>query len=160
MNENNENEALNKTDVMQSVVLPKDLRIGNYLLIDGIAQKILAILPNDNSTEFKEKEFFKIIFQHWKYETSYEIYSDEEVELIPLTEEWISKLGFEKDGIKFVIDKDRYHTISLLFGKITMPFIKSNHHEAGEHFSFYGIRYVHQLQNLYFALTGRELTVA
>ena len=78
---------------------------------------------------------------------------------IPLTEEWLIKFGFIKEE-KFVIDKDKYNTISIVnTNNFWMPFIKSNHHEAGESFSFYGIKHVHTLQNLYFALTNEELTM-
>jgi hypothetical protein len=76
---------------------------------------------------------------------------------IPLTEEWLLKFGFIKENFHYVIDKDKYHTFSILIGIISFPFIKSNDKVISENFSFYGIKYVHQLQNLYFALTGKEL---
>ena len=64
---------------------------------------------------------------------------------IPLTEEWLLKFGFEfpqgefciKGKLKIVVDCD--------------PFI-----EVGK--SGVELEYVHQLQNLYFALTGEELS--
>ena len=72
-------------------------------------------------------------------------------EPITLTEEWLLKFGFEKrnDGdfnlLKFsevdiVIDKD-------------FDCWKCD----GIYFSVNALQYVHQLQNLYFALTGEEL---
>jgi hypothetical protein len=71
---------------------------------------------------------------------------------IPLTEEWLLKLGFiRKNGYGF-IKKD-------LFGNLFYSV------ETKEHFMFQyhelriKIDYVHQLQNLYFALTGEELTI-
>ena len=79
---------------------------------------------------------------------------------IPLTEEWLLKLGFEllytgKSRKVYDFAKD------LRFGY-------SNNHglsntQSAVTFvgnSFTHIKYVHQLQNLYFALTGSELTVA
>ena len=50
---------------------------------------------------------------------------------IPLTEEWLLKFGFERT----------YNSQFRYFGH----YIK--------------IKYVHELQNLYFALTGQELTI-
>ena len=82
-----------------------------------------------------------------------------EFDEIPLTEEWLLKFGFEKENSLYVIDKDKYHTFSILVGGISFPFIKSNDKVIRENFSFYGIKYVHQLQNLYFALTGEEIVI-
>jgi hypothetical protein len=80
---------------------------------------------------------------------------------IPLTEEWLLKFGwkFEKDFRKdfwFCIDNEGNRSE---FGVIsTLTIGKYNY---ADYFTLYGIRvdYVHQLQNLYFALTGEELVV-
>ncbi len=65
---------------------------------------------------------------------------------IPLTEEWLLKFGFHKTSKD---KKDRYRLDERLI------VIRDNF------FTDYGssvqIKYVHQLQNLYFALTGKEL---
>jgi hypothetical protein len=65
---------------------------------------------------------------------------------IPLTEEWLLKFGFEITN-NFQT-KDRFQT----------------HKQDGIIWFEYGyisieLKYVHQLQNLYFALTGEELTI-
>jgi hypothetical protein len=65
---------------------------------------------------------------------------------IPLTEEWLLKFGFEiTDNFQ---TKDRFQT----------------HKQDGIIWFEYGyivveLNYVHQLQNLYFALTNEELTI-
>ena len=71
---------------------------------------------------------------------------------IPLTEEWLLKFGFEKkkgyydryyysiDGMDIRIDADMFET------------------EVGECL-YKTIKYVHQLQNLYFAINDEELTM-
>jgi len=75
---------------------------------------------------------------------------------IPLTEEWLLKFGFEKNDWKeigklfyygwakdsFLIESTRDNTFFCLDGKPETV-----------------IKYVHQLQNLYFALTGEELKI-
>ena len=77
---------------------------------------------------------------------------------IPLTEEWLTKLGFEKDydetytiqtgrqAFRICPAEDNYmlyqHDVGLRWCSI---------HDGPDH--------VHQLQNLYFALTGEELTL-
>ncbi len=69
-------------------------------------------------------------------------------EPIHITEEWLFKLGFNKfkgDNYDFWLgDFETACDMKIWFWKGTQ--IK--------------IQYVHQLQNLYFALTGSELTVA
>lgn len=81
---------------------------------------------------------------------------------IPLTEEWLVRLGFElqtddedepdnldktfyTNGSEMQIETDG--GIKILFSGMDFPEF-TNH-----------IKHVHQLQNLYFALTGRELII-
>jgi hypothetical protein len=69
---------------------------------------------------------------------------------IPLTEEWLLKFGFEKNSYWFKDDN------MLRFGLIDNKLHCSiGNDENG--FLYNRINYVHQLQNLYFALTGQEL---
>jgi len=76
---------------------------------------------------------------------------------IPLTEEWLLKFGFEKDGFDWII-KLHYDTELILnFGKYSNAVIQDN--EDGDSISLHNPKYVHQLQNLFFALTGKELTI-
>jgi len=66
------------------------------------------------------------------------------IEPIPLTEEWLLKFGFEKSGDYFI-----NNVIHLNFKTRTTL----------EPDMFLDLEHVHQLQNLYFALTGEELTI-
>lgn len=80
----------------------------------------------------------------------------ENYEPIPITEEWLLKFGFDKvlprnDKMYyrlndyFVIEDSRV----FLLGDDAFEILKLRQE----------IKYVHQLQNLYFALTGEELTI-
>jgi len=69
-------------------------------------------------------------------------------EPIPLTEEWLLKFGFEKIDH---IHKDNY------FKKNWLCCESLSFDWRGGYIGRIG--YVHQLQNLYFALTGEELTI-
>jgi len=71
---------------------------------------------------------------------------------IPLTEEWLLRFGFEKE---IVFEAIRFN----LFGKVIVTI-----HKLGTiNFSLFNnsfsvkLKHVHQLQNLYFALTNEEL---
>jgi len=76
------------------------------------------------------------------------IYDVEEIEGIPLSEEWLLKLGFEKEN-DFKHPNAPMYFINVR-GKLTCFLHNLSHGN---------IKYVHQLQNLYFALTGEELTI-
>lgn len=70
------------------------------------------------------------------------------VKPIPLTEEWLLKFGFE---CVFTNDDHHYYleSIDLSLDRSYQPFGIGKYKLKFE--------YVHQLQNLYFALTGEEL---
>jgi hypothetical protein len=71
----------------------------------------------------------------------------ESIQPIPLTEEWLLKFGFEKKKDVYFIKRGiRLYPIRDLYYRGEFP-IKRD------------IIFIHQLQNLYFALMGEELTI-
>lgn len=79
----------------------------------------------------------------------------EDLEPIPLTEECLLKFGFEKCLNGFWCAKE------LLNVKISKHFVTEIYLSGSDtDLAFNGIQYIHQLQNLYFALTGEELTLS
>jgi hypothetical protein len=78
-----------------------------------------------------------------------------DAEPIPLTEEWLLKMGFEKDY------QDDY---MMVWRGVTFYFRisdKSLRRDFGikTKISIINIEYVNQLQNLFYLLTGKELTI-
>lgn len=78
---------------------------------------------------------------------------------IPLSEEWLIKFGFQKtigsqttyyrkEGFNFLVHAENNHSIEM-----TWSLSYNNEYDNGY------IHFVHQLQNLYFALTGEELSI-
>jgi len=137
---NTENEALNKTDVMQSVILPNELRFGNLLME----------LTSDDIFKVK-KAFFTLLELNLECSRK-----------IPLTKEWLFKFGFivryfnedETKPLYWKVEQNRH--IDIYFEPAISAFaFKINSIQYST-----PINYVHQLQNLYFSLTGCELTVA
>jgi hypothetical protein len=126
-----------------------ELRIGNWYDDNGIFKQVT---PN-------------IIEEVWIAERNW-------VQPIQLTEEWLIKFGFTKyewmDGcfiktsfgdlmIQFFRDE-----IHLFFTKVSVDskgMMFDGRRFAGDKKTFTKIQYLHQLQNLYFALTGEELTI-
>ena len=75
---------------------------------------------------------------------------------IPLKEEWLIKLGFEKSKVSSHFYKE----------KLTIQIANElEYHKKGRvYFNSWAIleeciKYVHELQNLYFAITNEELTM-
>lgn len=119
-----------------------ELRIGNYVIYGGSEVKM-------NINEF-------IHFVRFP----------ETYEPIPLTEEWILKLGLKRGGYDMIEvwhpDKPRFVMVGYLDDEEDNDYIGWNYNHEGTTEEEYGssrieIRYVHQLQNLYFALTGDDL---
>lgn len=75
-----------------------------------------------------------------------------EFDAIPLTEEWLLKFGFEKDDIE-ALSKDINSNCFMYFENGAVELLEAESQVAlGKK-----IKYVHQLQNIYFALTNEEL---
>ena len=70
---------------------------------------------------------------------------------IPLTEEWLEKFGFKHTDAGWS-NGTRANLIKMLSGGYMLP-------SFGQHDFVTELKYVHQLQNLFFALTGEELTI-
>ena len=80
----------------------------------------------------------------------YSTISINELKPIPLTEEWLLKFGFENDNIEWwngIISIGIYKD-GLFYCPTGQAYIRKGNE----------IQNVHTLQNLYFALTGEELT--
>jgi hypothetical protein len=81
---------------------------------------------------------------------------------MPLTEEWLLKFGFKKQ--KGYVNELSYSDFGVF--RIYWPteaYLVSLHFKPNETewypFLREGIKYVHQLQNIIYALTGKELTL-
>jgi hypothetical protein len=74
---------------------------------------------------------------------------------IPLTEEWLLKFGFKKRDMLSSILFDMKNPRFSIY--LNPPIDKSNKWNILGIEKNVNIQYVHQLQNLYFALTGEEL---
>jgi hypothetical protein len=128
-----------------------DLRIGNYVyyehtthIVDGIYEnKVYSWWVKDREPviEYEMKDVGGAMVKN-PYRDAVNQY-----EPIPLTEEWLIKLGFEKN-----ITTDLYPTFSYDIVNVNDGIVYVLNYGFVNH-----IKYVHQLQNLYFTLTREEL---
>lgn len=79
---------------------------------------------------------------------------DKNYEPIPLTLEWLKRFGFQSDNFT---DEDR--TPFMRIDDACGSFILDDEFILMDIDTRVQIKHVHQLQNLYFALTGEELTL-
>ena len=125
------------------MIAPQELRLGNFVNHNSFGvSKIIGILENDLIVEYDGNNYW----DDSKYS-----------EPIELNEEWLQKLGFEKKAehnfrLK-VLTRSIIHAYT--HGKVEIELGNM----SGYSFGYPQVYYVHQLQNLYFALTGKELTL-
>lgn len=117
------------------MIQANELRIGNYLKNDGVVVKIDA----------------RSIFDIWGGNLITRI---KKYESLLITVAWLHKFGFEQRDHLWSIDIDRYNKIN--YNSDQNIFFSGQLGFSIQH----DIKYIHQLQNLYFALTGKELTLS
>lgn len=121
-----------------------ELRIGNLVKKGNDLCTVKGYYDNLFIVEDTEKiEFKSNVFDNLKP--------------IPLTEEWLLKFGFVKSKVSSQFDKE----------KLTIQIANElEYHKKGRvYFNSWAIlesqpKYVHELQNIFFALTGEELTIS
>jgi hypothetical protein len=128
-----------------------ELRIGNWVQFRHTETPVLITLA-DFVREYKEEHL-------------------EDYEPIPLTEEWLERFGFENGANKnyksIKLPKTSIKDAYLFVNYVTdsrLPYARrgialvDDFEEETEISIDIEIKHVHQLQNLYFAITGVELT--
>jgi hypothetical protein len=113
-----------------------ELRLGNYYDHNGQHKQVTV----------------SVIEEVWNAERTW-------CKPIPLTEEWLIKMGFEKDN-SYYLSPNRYSVEGfvdiLCFDLENLSFIVDMSIYSGWTVD---CKFVHTLQNLYYALCGEELTI-
>lgn len=119
------------------MIEPKELRIGNYVYMGN--NTVFPDKIQDISSTIISSELFSA-------------FSPETLYPIPLTQDWIEKLGADNLGYYFIEKGSTWNS------------------PVGEDGFFFGmdeeggieicrVKFVHQLQNLVYDITGKELTL-
>ncbi len=119
----------------------KQLRIGNWVYSQEIGENVQISSINDEYVTFKD-------YVTWDYPNY------DEINPIPLTEEILLKCGF------VLFDKN-YDSQDFNVYKLGDFTYNTSHNVFWLHnnYSFTQPKHLHQLQNLYYSLTGEELKI-
>ena len=124
-----------------------ELRLGNL---------VIATLTN----EIYEIGIWALrVIEDGNYQNSYDT-ETKVYEPIPLTEEWLERLGFKLCGYELLSWEhetllEGFQLTGINWADADEPNYQFLNYNIGD--NIFSIHYVHQLQNLYFALTGEEL---
>ena len=135
----------------------KELRIGNYVYDD---EYIIVKVESLTSERFKKWNDMDETLTFSKSTDDINLYSSR-IQPIQLTEEILLKCGFEKDdsGVD-ISDQDYYEWYQKEFPVIGVLCQSSDKsYIFDENTDTIRIVSLHQLQNLYFAVTGTELEI-
>ena len=129
-----------------------EIRIGNFLSFD---------FPNGSKLQYRS-EHINNDFDGFKFCPTINAITLERISGIPISDSWLLKLGFRKIDRKFrhnwIIKchrSENYYSIQFSENKYWL----SNSEYDAWCYVIKDMEYVHQLQNLYFDLTGEEFIV-
>lgn len=136
----------------------KDLRLGNYVKVPREDQSPFRIdefeFLDENDCKIAKKQF---IGENEVHPLTWYL---KDIEPIELSEEWLLKFGFEKKSWKsqgIVIECFYYEKNGIIIYLIEKGF-EIEIKQGDDQFNLFRVwNHVHQLQNLYFALTRSEL---
>lgn len=129
----------NGTGKSSKMIDTKELRIGNWVdTPDG--QKTVKTIYRGAISDVEH------------------VYNETRIMGIPLTQEWLERLGFELRGKKWVIkDSLGYSALHIYAVAGTLVYGVSWNYNVSETIDLTTIEFVHELQNIHHALTGQEL---
>jgi|SRR6478735_3119566 len=119
-----------------------DFRIGNIIRYNGNFEFIDS-LHSDNTFRIKRGDSSEGCFKTYG------------IELIYIDEDILLSLGFNK---KYTQSFEEYEVECFKYGRLSIGLLSTG--DISVYFNdeeIFGLFYLHQLQNLYFALTGEEL---
>lgn len=143
-----------------------ELRLGNTVLHAGRQCSIEHIMQSQCNTKLYPKMYphlDRVCLYPWERWVDVK-----EIEPIPITEEWLERLGFEKmldsaDADYGVIEWTKSYEVSYQSGPEYITLWPNKGGSNGDFlldcYSAAPLKYIHQLQNCFFALTGQELTI-
>lgn len=123
-----------------------ELRIGNVARVANLTGFVEVVFFDGDTDDYVEMSFSP----NYKY-----ILHD--LDPVPITIEWLERMAFIKDRSGWHMPGTQFSLTEQFFpcwlDRMLWPQDIQDFHQTS-------LNYVHQLQNLYFALTGQELPIA
>ena len=138
----------------------KEYRLGN-LAKDALTNETLICCGLNCDTDGKNTQINYSVIDRSKYPLP----NGWRAEPIPLNKDWLLKFGFKRYAKEYVyyIKVDCYLTIVVDGDDFSISLLDFDIEDYGERSDYItpnlSTKHVHQLQNLYFALTGEELEI-
>lgn len=134
------------------MINPKELRIGNLVwetrIVDPSPEDLQSITVGAINGIYNTV-----------YDNEDNIYGPEDIYPIPLTPEWLQRMDLVKESYLhrpvYKISQTDYY----LRWEDDVVDVSIEDLNGHKHYFRYALKYVHQLQNLYFSLTGKELAI-
>lgn len=128
------------------MIQQKELRVGNYVHVPTLDNELYEM-----STISRYGRDCSVTDNKLGYQSS--ILDIENINPIPLSEEWLINLGFEEDMSTF------YYNAKIASIYLHTPYSGSKNWnvKANGGDKLTSVQYVHQLQNLFYVLTGEDL---
>jgi hypothetical protein len=124
-----------------------ELRLGNFLQSDTNIIKIVGVVKKDIYYYHNKKNLYVLELNNLNFQP------------LELTEEWLLRMGFEKKENGLFTKKLEYIYNSIKYCEDYKIWIYYNDDNDAACNSIADLNFVHELQNLYFALTKKELTM-
>lgn len=137
----------------------EELRIGNYVKIDSGIGKVVSLMSNTFCNECANDDYNITIEMG---DGTFREEEETKVEGIPLTEEILLNCGFEKINHIYGYSFYSFNRNSLEDEKVYMPldvYLNPNYAKIAKFTVQQNVEYVHQLQNLFYAINGKELNI-
>jgi hypothetical protein len=144
-----------------------ELRVGNYLnIIDPTEAYKDCPIVVDSIVNYREREVpsntdYLISFYSPKANVSHYDMELDAFEPIKLSKKWLLALGFERGGYDLLEwehpSVEGFLLAGINWADAEWPEYQFLNYKVGK--NILHIYYVHELQNLYFALSGKELTI-
>lgn len=132
------------------MIVPQEIRIGNYVSYNNQTCYVFVIAEDVCQIRGEKISFISGSIIKYKH-----------IAPIELNEDWLLKFGFEKKQIREELKNKLGDYAFSLSGVSFFTLIQDSDGFMLSKFETYiiTVKYVHQLQNLFFALTGEELTI-
>jgi len=144
----------------QNNIKPQELRLGNYIKADDNIICQVANIESNEFTKWDSGDDYSIVAKEVGTNDNYLNCLNDNWQPIPLSEEVLLKAGFEKeedDDDRFVFNNDIVDYI--IDTDIEGSFLIGVRSISDINYFSWEIKHLHQLQNLFYAITNSELRI-